>query len=151
MFHGLDPECVNALAKRLTPISLEPNVVFIHKGQVLRLCPIHLLCFHKQTPDFRTHQKIFAAELMQRAVRACPQVGQEMYFIKQGVAEMLPELDQVKLQAPRISTLVKKNCAGCCAVFCIATSSADVLLWYHVTRPLSARKQTALSWARWRY
>jgi CRP-like cAMP-binding protein len=54
MFHGLNPECVDALARRLTPISVAPNEVFITKGQV----------------------------------------GQEMYFIVEGSAEMLPELDQ---------------------------------------------------------
>jgi CRP-like cAMP-binding protein len=55
MFHGLtDPLCVDALAARLTPVTIAANAVVCEKGQV----------------------------------------GQEMYFVREGFVEMLPELDQ---------------------------------------------------------
>ena len=55
MFHGLtDPLCVEAVAARLTPVSIAANAVVCEKGNV----------------------------------------GQEMYFVREGYVEMLPELDQ---------------------------------------------------------
>ena len=54
MFHGTDAKCVDALARRLTTVSIPAQTVVCEKGSV----------------------------------------GQEMFFVRDGFVEMLPELDQ---------------------------------------------------------